>query len=261
MTKTYTVGATGYRFDQNCPTKSRVVGTAPFDVFNLVLDAVNSLAAKKATLIADSDLTGPGKERRLKPVCETAWAMLAAGYNRLAEFDAATDNREKLLLAVPTLDPGHTACAVEDAECRAWYRGQSLGDRTQVMNAMQNDPEAGQKFYRLQIALLRSPVPLPADHEAPFFAALWKQTKRLDNPGEALAIDADKNASQWGARGLGQLQGILAGLTGWSRAELLSWLVLDASRIGAAKGLGYGVMDVAAAKQAQQAAGRIPATA
>lgn len=255
--KTYTIAATGYSFQHNDPAKARVEGSQPAIIFGIALDAVNEAASKRATLMQDSDLSPQGRERRLKPIHETAWAVLAAGYIRLTEFDAATDNREKLLLAVPTLDPTHTACAVEDAECRAWYRSQSLGDRAKVMDAMQNEPDAGKRYERLQIALMRSPVPLPADHEAAYFAALWTQTKRLDSPGEALAIDADRNASAYGWRGLAILQGVLSVVTGLTRAELLNWLVLDASRVPAAKALGFSVMDVIAAKQRQAVTGRV----
>lgn len=258
--KNYTITAAGYSFQHNDPAKARVEGTVPATVFGIALAAVNEAASKRATVMQDSDLSPQGRERRLKPIYETAWATLAAGYIRLTEFDAATDNREALLLAVPTLDPSASAHAAIDAEARAWYRGLPIGDRTQVMNAMQNDPEAGKRYERLQISLLRTPVPLP-DHEAAFFASLWKQTKRLDSPAEAISIDADRSASVYGWRGLGHIQGVLAGVSGWSRAELLNWLVLDASRIGAAKGLGYGGMELAAAKQAQQAAGRIPTAA
>jgi len=259
--KTHTIAATGYSFQHNDPAKARVEGSPPAIIFGIALDAVNEAASKRATLMQDSDLSPQGRERRLKPIHETAWATLAAGYIRLAEFDAATDKREAALVSVPTLDPSASAHAALDSEVRIWYRGLSLGDRTKVMNAVQNDPEAGKRYERTVIALLRSPVPLPADHETAFFASLWKQTKRLDNPGEALAIDADRSASEYGWRGLAILQGVLSVVTGWSRAELLNWLVLDASRIGAAKAFGFGVMEATAAKQAQQAAGRIPTTA
>ncbi|QCB46625.1 hypothetical protein [Hydrogenophaga sp. PAMC20947] len=259
--KTYTIANTGHVF--HMPESTPFEGAAQFDVFKAALNAVNALAEQKQALLNDSDLSGPGKEKRLKPAYETGWAILVAGYNRLAELDAATNQREAVLLAVPQLHPTHSACAVEDVELRQYFRALPLSERTKIMTVIQDTPEGGERYLRLQIAILRSPIPLPADHEMAFFKSLWKQTKRLGNVAESIAIDSERAATEFATRGLNFLQGILASsaLTGWSRMELLAWLVRDAGRIDAAKALGFGVFDIENAKQAQKVAGRIPATA
>jgi len=254
MTMTYNIAATNHSFSLADPIKAGAANTVPFSLFHMTLDAANAMASKRATVLADSDLTGPGKERRLLPVFQVAWAVLCASYIRLAEIDAATEKREAALHQVPKLDPTHSACAVEDAECRSVWRSMPLSERTKIMEAMGRDPEAGQRYLRLQVAVLRAPMPVLAPHEAAWFADQWRLSKRLGNPGEALAIDAAKDASSWSFRGHGFLQGVIAGISGWSRVELLNWLVLDPIRIGAAAALGFGVMEVAAAKQ--QAAAR-----
>ena len=259
--KAYTINGTGHIFHMPDPAQTRIEGTAQYAVFNVMLEAVNSCASKKATILQDADLSVPGKERRILPEYQKAFDLLAAAYIRIAELDAIADHREAALFALPKLDPGHVACAVEDAECRAWYRNLSLAERTSVLEQLRQSADGAKRFLRLQIALLRSPVPLPNDWETEAFGDLWKQTKRLDNPAEAVAIDAERAASAWAVRGLNFLFGILMMVSQWSRAALLSWLIADETRVPAAGAMGFGALDIAEAQRAKQASTRISVTA
>jgi hypothetical protein len=256
MTKQYTLAAYGYTFTQADPEKLGFVGTVPHSAFMMTLENLNSLALAKSALVDDSDLSGPGKERRLAPLYAKTWDMVCFAHVELATYQAATAQREAKLLSLPTLDNGATAVCLEDIEARSWYRSLPLDERTAIMNAMHNDPAAGLRFARLQIALLRSPVPLPLDREAEFFRNLWTQTARLNNPGEAVAIDGQKAAARWSIRGLAQLVGCLHGLTDWSRSDLLTFLVADAKRVSTGAALGFGTLDVASAQARHEAAKR-----
>lgn len=259
MNHTYAI-TSGHRFQHPSAAEAKAEGTVPGIVFAATLEAVNDLATKKATMLNDSDLSPQGRERRLKPQYESAWSALVAAHLRLAEFENEINTRDALLLAVPKLDPTHSACAVEDAECRAHLRGMSFEEQTALMNAMQNDPEAGKRWERLMIAAIRTPVPMPS-RTADFFLAHWKQSRRLDNPGAALAIDADRAALAWALRGLQHVQGVTAAVTEWSRGELVAWLVADKARTAAAKPLGFNPFDVAAAQRMQQAIQQTPVAA
>jgi hypothetical protein len=256
MNNTFVI-TSGHRFEHPSAAQARAENTVPGIVFAAVLEAVNDLATKKATMLNDSDLSPQGRERRLKPQFESAWNALVAAHLRLAEFETELDSREAVLLAVPKLDPTHSACAVEDAECRAHFRSLSMGEQSAIVKAMQNDPEAGKRWERLQIAVIRTPVPMPSPI-ADLFLGLWKQSRRLDNPGEALAIDAARAALAWALRGLQHAQGILAAVSEWSRADLLAWLVADKARAAAAKPLGFSLWDVSVAQNAQQATQQKP---
>jgi len=252
----------GASFQHSDPAKQNVLGTVPYGVFMAVLETMNGVALKKATVLNDSDLSSQGRERRLQPLYESAWAMLACAYQSLEQFDLAVAQHEALMLAVPKLDTGAAAVAFEDVETRQWWRSLSLAERNDAMAEIANGgEEAATKYRRLSIALMRSPTPLPLQRETEFFRKAWNDAARAAHPDEAVAIDADHNASAWATRGIGHLHGLLAGMTGWSRLQLLNWLILSPENIGDAKALGYGVMEVAAAKQRQQAVGRVSTTA
>jgi hypothetical protein len=108
---------------------------------------------------------------------------------------------------------------------------------------------------------LRAPAPMFAAHEMAFFKSTWEEAKRQGDPDTAVAIDAQRSESEWLVRGLGHVQGILFGVSEWSRQQLLVWLVLNDRRLPAAMAFGFSPMDLASAKRGQQVAGRIPATA
>ncbi|MGM9428016.1 hypothetical protein [Hydrogenophaga sp. MI9] len=261
--KTYTLAHGGYALTQDNPERLGIAGTVPHSAFLMLLELMNGLALDKAAIVGDNDLSSVGRQNKLQPKYSKVWDAVCFAHATLAAYQQATAEREARLLAVPTLHDGATAVAIEDVETRQWWRSLSLGDRNEVMAEItKGGEEAATKYSRLSIALMRSPTPLPLERETEFFRGAWAQAARVANPGEAVTIDREKEAAQWAVRGLAQLVGILHGLTGWSRAALLAFLVADPKRIGAAAALGYGKFDVARAQQAQQQTdGRIPALA
>lgn len=94
-----------------------------------------------------------------------------------------------------------------------------------------------------------------------FFRFQWIKGARLENVGEAVVIEGQKDAAQWAVRGLAQLVGIIHIITDWTRETLLTFLVADAERIGIAAAFGFGPFDVERETARQAAAKRIAASA
>lgn len=257
--KKYSIGSTGHTLYQHDPEQLGLVGTVPHNAFSLVLIQVNSLALDKAKLLDDVDLSGPGKERRLTPLYIKAWEVVCFAHAELSKYRASTAQREARLLALPTLDTSAVAVCLEDIEARQAFRSLSPAERGEIMAAMQRDEASAARYARLQIAVLRSPMPMLLDRETEFFRAEWIKTARLNNVGEAIAIDGEKAAANWAVRGLAQLVGILHSLTSYSREDLLRFLIADAKRADVAAALGFSAFDVAGEKARQEAAKRMAA--
>ena len=189
-----------------------------------VVDALQDALAEIGRVTNDPHLSPAGKDAKARPLREGIILGIAA-IARMAKDDATeADRRDAELTQVPQLHPAAAAVAAEDGEARAWWRNLPVDERSKIMQALQDDPTAAQKYERLQLALLRSPVPLP-DLEVKHIGELWKQTQRLDNPAEALAIDSLHRAHDWSERVLGHAAGIASGSVGLSRAEILDTLV------------------------------------
>lgn len=257
MTKQYTLAAYGHKFTQANPEKLGFAGTVPHSAFVMVLENMNTLALEKSKVMDNSDFTADGKARKLAPLYSRTWDAVCFAHVELAAYQAATALREKKLLALPTLDNGATTVCLEDIESRQHFRSLSMEERGNVMSAMQRDEAGGARYARLQIAILRSPVPMLLEYEEQFFRSEWIKTARLGNVGEAVAIDGQKAAAQWAVRGLAQLIGILHCLTDWTRDDLLAFLVADTKRISTAAALGFGALDVASAQARHGATKRI----
>lgn len=173
----------------------------------------------------DPHLSQVGKDAKARPLREGIILGIAA-IARMAKDDLAeAQKRDAELTQVPQLHPAAAAVATEDGEARAWWRNLPVEERSKIMQALQDDPAAAQKYERLQLALLRSPVPLP-DLEVKHIGELWAQSKRLDNPAEALAIDSLHRAHDWSERVLGHVAGIASSAVGLSRAEILDVLAM-----------------------------------
>ena len=164
-------------------------------------------------------------------------------------FQKNTDARELAFISVPKLDPSASAFAVEDAEARQWFRGQSDKHRVAIMSGMQDSEQEGAKYSRLQIALLRSPIPLP-DVDAELMAKIWKTTCRTRNVGEALAIDTERNAIDWGQSAMAHLYAALKTLTLWMAPKVALFIAADKTRASAAPLMGFSDLEMAdAARQ------------
>ena len=189
-----------------------------------VVDALQDALAEIGRVMNDPHLSPVGKDAKARPLREGIILGIAA-IARMAEDDLAeAKKRDAELTQVPGINLLDSPVAIMDSEARAWWRSQPPEARSKIMQALQDDPAAAQKYERLQLALLRSPVPLP-DLEIQHIGELWKQTKRLDNPAEALAIDSLHRAHDWSERVMGHVAGIAATAVGLSRAEILDTLV------------------------------------
>ncbi len=216
--------------------------------------ALQSALADIARVTNDPNLSQVGKDAQARPLREGIVRGIASIAALAAEDAVEAHRRDAVLTAVPLVPPSAGALAAEDAEARAWWRALPVGERTKIMEALQDDPAAAQKYERLQLALLRSPVPLP-DMEVKHLAELWKQTRRLDNPAEAMAIDALHRAHDWSERVLGHVAGIASGSVGLSRAEILDVLA-DAGGVALEGARVFGFDDAAIAQGVRVAEAR-----
>lgn len=238
------ITSSSFSFQLQDPDNLRIVGTVPYATYLAALDAVNSLSADKANIESDLTLSGLGRETKRGPLFSRGWAALCNAYVAMARFEANVDARDAALIALPSLAPSASAIAVEDAECRQIYRSLPTEERLRIQSAMANDPAAGEIYLRTQVAILRSPFPFP-DEVTDFFTRMWRQTQRTRNVGEALAIDNDRLALQWGLSGLAHLFGAMKLITGWQASTIARFVVADSTRIIAARLMGISDMEVA----------------
>lgn len=191
-----------------------------FEAAALGLGELAELTAKVRT---DAALTDLGKTQKLDPERSKLVRLVANAWGNLEPFAADLDAREAKLLEVPTVDPTHAAVAVEDREIRDWWRTQSFEARAQMLERMRSGPE----LQRIELALLRSPVAL-LDGEARAVRENWERGRRLDNPGETVAIESGRRAIEWARRGLSQVAGLALPVTTWSGDRVLREIVAAA---------------------------------
>lgn len=239
-----TIPFSGFRFALVEPDQLQIVGLPPGTLFEKARDAVSDLATNFAAINSDVNLSDMGKSTKCDELATRCWAVLIACYVSLAAFQKSTDLLEQAMIAVPKLDPGATAVATEDVEARQWFRSQSDKARMSVMTGMDSDAATGAKFSRLQIALLRSPIPLP-DMETDLMAKIWHQTCATKYPATALAVATQRNASEWGASAMGHLRGALQGLTLWMASRIAVFIASDKTRTDAAPLMGFSPMEMA----------------
>lgn len=243
------IPASGYKFALVEPDQLKIMGLPPVTLFEKARDAVSDLATNFAAIRADVNLSDLGKSTKCDDLATRCWATLIASYVSLAAFQKSTDLLEQAMIAVPKLDPGATAVATEDVEARQWFRSQSDRQRMSVLVGLQDDAANGARFSRLQVALLRSPIPLP-DSETDLMAKIWKQTCQAKDPATALAVATQRNASEWGASAMGHLRGALQGLTLWMAPKIALFIASDKTRTDAAPLMGFTPLEMAdAARQ------------
>ncbi|HQQ70057.1 MAG TPA: hypothetical protein PLL92_07070 [Alicycliphilus sp.] len=184
---------------------------------------VSSFIEQVLRIEADTDWSPTGRERQTAPLQSSLWTAVANAHAVLNGIEEQTDADEAALLRLPAVHELALAVAAEDGEARAWWRSQTPEERTKLLAAMGDDEATGHKFKRLQLALLRSPIPLP-DHEVQFVRELWTQSCRLDNPGEALRIDHMRASVEWARTAVGHLQGNVARVTRWQREAQAEFL-------------------------------------
>ncbi len=217
------------------------------------VEALQSALAEINAIERDTRLSALGQAEKAAPLragIVRGIAQMAA----LAREDALeAERRDAALTAVPPVPPTAGAVAAEDAEARAWWRTLPVEERARIMQELTDNPEAAKKYERLQLAVLRSPVPLP-DMEAQHMGNLWAQTQRLDNPAEALAINSLHRAADWSSLVLGHVGGIAGRTVGLSRAEILDVLTAAGGlALEGAHAFGFSAGDIAQAQRVAEA--------
>ena len=194
-----------------------------------------SLSEQVLRIEANTDWSPSGRERQLTPLHRNMWATVAGAHAAINAIEAQADADEAVLLRVPDVHSLALAVAAEDGEARAWWRSQPAEERMRILNAMRDDEAEGHKFKRLQLALLRTPIPMP-DHELKFIRDLWATSCRLDNPGEALRIDHTRAAVEWARGAVAHLHGHTARVTGWTRETQAEYLADGCAKVAAHMG-------------------------
>lgn len=162
------------------------------DVGEAALSVAEKLGADAAAIAADVLLSSAGKEAKMAPLQQQAVGAITALAVTVDAEDKRLNEREAALLAVPQLSDQHTAAAAVDVEIRQWWRSLPATERAAMLSKFNESPE----HRRVEIALLRSPIAL-FDLEIRSIRDGWNRAARLDNPGEALAIEAGRRAALW----------------------------------------------------------------
>lgn len=252
----YEVKGTGFSFELPDPVNSAAIDMAasPVNHFHGSMLILESLARVQRDVAQDADLTAVGKANKLAPRIPEAWDMVASTYAAMDAMESDLAKRTADLEAVPRLHDTASAVAVEDREARDWWRAQSIQARTKILDQIANDEAAHKKYERLQLALLRSPIPLP-DEEVGTVRNLWRQLKRIENPAEAQAIDQGHRTVEWVRRGAAHLQAIANQMTGWDKDKLADFLIQDDKRMKVARHLDIttGHIEMAKSRRAAKA--------
>ncbi|TAN27278.1 MAG: hypothetical protein EPN31_12145 [Castellaniella sp.] len=229
-TETHTVA--GHSFDlpqlateniQSAPSLAFMGAAAELDDFG-----------KAARKIADDDLLSEaGKAAKAAPLAARTWQKVIDARASLDTFAATIDQREAALYAVPSLDDGASAVAIEDREARDWWRSLPAEGRLKMLSGLQTVGDDGEatftRYSRLWVSLLRSPIPLP-DHELAVVRDVWNSLRRIEKPSEYESILNDRNVLTWAMRGLAHLQGIASQATGWTLDQVADLVAGDDAR-------------------------------
>jgi hypothetical protein len=198
-------------------------GTLPVLLFTGAVEELGTYGDKIPAIANDRDLSEIGRAKKLEPLQRDLVLRMANVDAQLDRDAAHFDKREAALLAVPKLENTYTAMAVEDVEARQWWREQPVEERAKLLKRIESEPG----HERLMIALMRSPVP-QLDLEVKFVADVWKRAKRLENPAEALAIDAGRQGVEWGRRGISQVAAITKRVLQWDDQRIVRTMLSSA---------------------------------
>jgi len=192
-------------------------------MFDSAVQGLGEYIDNAPAILNDRELSELGRTKKLEPM-QIKLVLGTAHVDAQLDRDAAHfDKLEQELLAIPKLEPTFTAMAVEDGEARAWWRAQPAEERAKLLKRIESEPG----HERLMIALMRSPVP-QLEHEVKFVANLWKRLKRLDNPGQALAIDRGRANVEWARRGVAQVAGLTKNALQWDDQRIVRTMLKSA---------------------------------
>lgn len=191
-------------------------------IFERALDVLGSFVQALRQIEADETLSPLGRERKLGPLRINAIREVARARANVDTIARGFDEREAAMLRVPTVDPTHSAVAIEDREIRDWWRALEPERRAEMMRLFDTEPG----HERIELALLRSPVAL-ADLELRSIREAWNRGRRLNNAAETLAIDNGRNVTEWARRGIAHVAGITASVTGLASQHILRAILED----------------------------------
>lgn len=195
------------------------------------IDALSTLIEFYDQTHEDRMLSPIGKQSRIEPKQLGFVEVLANRWAALDNHEAALDEAQAAMLAVPRLDPTHAAMATEDREIRDWLRTQPLDEVAQALQDPAND--------RLKIAVLRSPIP-QSDNVVKVARAAWESDRRAADPAAAARIEAGRKTLQWSRRAVMQVAGLanIRVLKSLERDRILRQVVGSTNPVTAK---GYGV--------------------
>jgi len=232
------------------------VGNEALLHYGASLDAVGHFMDAMQVVCSDPNLTDKGKASKLEPLAVNTLAQLAQSWANVSNYGASLDRRFAAMVAVPQLLPGDFVGVSADRELRDYWRDLPQGDRMQLIAKM----DAGPELRRLELALLRSPVPALADSNLAMVRTSWESQCRADSISEDVAIQAGRACIDVAQRGLHQLAAaIKTSLTGlgWAPLRMLDTLLTD-SRSANTKGylvFGWSDQDAAQEQRILQAKG------
>lgn len=218
--------------------------------------ALDDTIMKARAIAADEHLSATGKTAKTEPVASRAWEALILAHQKLDEQEKSVQADDAILLAVPDLPGNEYKEAIADREAREWWRSQPAETRAKLLRGFEEDEATSGKYARLQLALLRTPIPLP-DMESGIVKSLWERGRRLDNPAEALRIARVKSNIEWARRALGHIQGFTSRVTGWNGERLAQYLAADEGRTRIAGRLGFSPQQMALEIRKSAASGRV----
>lgn len=223
------------------------VGSAAHTAFLAAHAALDTAMRGMAAIAGDGHLSEAGKAAKSGPMQEAVWNRLAESHADLDRLEAETDRAEAALLAVPPVHDNAPTAAIEEREARDWWRAQPVEARAKLLASFENDEAEAGKFARLQLALLRSPIPLP-DLEAQSLRELWNRARRLENPAETIRIGRVRDGIAWARAALAHVQGHAARATGWNMEAVTLHLAGDETRSKVARRFGVDGFALARAK-------------
>jgi len=214
----------------------------PVVAFCALNENINAFSDEAAAIGGDPHLTDAGKSAKTAPLAERLIDRIMVAVENIEHDRAHWDKRESALLDVGA--PSSANEAARDAEIRAWWRSAPVEERQRIMREVEAAPEHAE----LVRALLRSPVPDALDLEKRHFRLLHDQIRRIENPGEAVAIETGRTAVDWAERAMGHAVGIAFNLMNRKPEDIAKHAVAGGHETAAQKL--FGAHAVARAKAA-----------
>jgi hypothetical protein len=184
-------------------------------MFRAAVDEFGSYIEQAPAIANDRDLSDAGRAKKLEPLQTNLLPRMAHVDAQLDRNASHFDKREQELLEVPIIEQSHEVMAIQEREIRDWWRQQSAEERSRLLKRVES--ESGHE--RFILAMLRSPIP-QLDGEVQFVSSVWQRLRRLDNPGEVLAIDRGRANVEWARRGVAQVAGLTKTMLKWDNQRI-----------------------------------------